>query len=150
MCLNLSHWHCVWGPAAMLHKTGTTSWTLLASEKGMWTGSQPYLCTSGQNVVWECSITVTGTVWMRKYSHWKRNTSRRRNSLDRNLPIVLMQLLYHTSYRHISKSFPAFDSRSSFFSHLAICAPVKDCLYCDNFKTPTVFEGLDWRAVDSF
>lgn len=42
----------------------------------------------------------------------KENASRRRNSLDWSLPVLLMWHLHSTSYRHISKSFPAFDSRS--------------------------------------
>lgn len=98
---------------ATLHRSGTKDLTLLASDKGIWTGK-----VARSAYLWS----ERSLLERRHHSHrdgmdeevlcWEMNASRRRNSLDRNLPVLLMWHPYSTSYRHVSKCFPAFDFRS--------------------------------------
>lgn len=100
-------------PSPPSPRSGTKGLTLPASDKGTWTGKVArcaYLWSKHGLLEWRHPSQRDGTD--EEALRWEVNASRRRNSLDRNLPVLLMWHLYSTSCRHLSKSFPAFDSRS--------------------------------------
>lgn len=137
---------------AALNRLETRDLTLVASDKGIRTGKVAkfaYLW-SECSLLERCHHRHTDGMGEEEL-HWKMNASWKKNSLGRNLPVLLKWHPYSTSYRHVSKCFPAFDSTSlsaHFFSHLAINPPVKDDLHCDDFKIQTIFKGSDWIALE--